>query len=370
MTRSLLPVGTLVEALYQHVKPRKYSAWYRATIKRVDERRRTYVIDWEDGDENLRKQPAESVRPLSWGALPQANAEKPTAKWTAAKQQGQKSMGIDGNQRADTPKGDSVVPVGVEHKRAAMRCAEAAHGDQVVAGDQVVKEAEHDAEDMDTESDSVDENTSVKENAAGIHASDADGSDKEREAKAPTRRERKQKAIDRKKAHAERQEAAEPVQNEDTDEQDDEGEELEEDEEDVERSRRVAWSQDEENQLRKMLLAGRNDWEAMGACIGQGRTKGATKQHANHLQKHDDLKIDKRPAKFTKWKVMSQPIAQQNSLSWKTHHCIDAAILERWAGAACFRSCPTQTELEDDPLLCVDIKRVQILKRCMNGTMY
>eukprot|EP01043_Picozoa_sp_COSAG02_P002554 COSAG02_NODE_59_length_43585_cov_39.087752_15_plen_956_part_00 len=78
----LLPVGTLVEALYNHFEPHKHAAWYRAEIKRVDERRMTYDIDWEDGDEYFRTQPTKNVRPLPWGTLP--NGDKPTSQQASA----------------------------------------------------------------------------------------------------------------------------------------------------------------------------------------------------------------------------------------------------------------------------------------------
>ncbi len=378
LAAGLLPVGTLVEALYRHVKPREYSAWYRAKIKQVDERRGKYVIDWEDGDKNLRKQPAENVRPLSWGALPQAN-EGPAAGQTAAKQQQQQSVGTRRDHSANASKGDTVVLVGVERKSDAFKGAETDQGMEATSSEEAADEGDHDAGDMETEGDRIDESARVDEDATVTHTSNRDGNEKARKARGAARSESGQTAINRKKARAERRAAVVAVQKEETDEETDEETEEEEEEEaededededeeeDVERSRRVAWSKDEQNQLRKMLRAGRQDWEAMGACIGLGRTERATRQHALHLEKNDDLKIDKRPAKFTEWKVMSQAIAQEGELKWKTHFCIDAAILERWARAARFRSCPTQTEVEDDPLLCVDIKRGQILKRCMNG---
>ena len=312
----LLPVGTSVEALYHHVKPHEYSAWYRAKITKVDERGGTYVIDWEDGDENLRTQPAQNVRPLPWGALPLANAENADAERTAG----------------DTHTKHNTV---------------------------------HAAGETDQKSETNPQQR-AQDKAAGNHQHGADG-------------------VHMRKCSTDKSEGAEePEEHNDGSEDVEDNEESNEDETrgeghrinrqqgkeryGDERGRRLAWSIDEQNQLRKMLRAGRNDWEAMGACIGLGRTGPATKQFATHLRTHNDLKIDKRSAKVTEWKVMSQPIDRKGDPSWRQHCCIDAAILERWAGAGRYRSCPTQREVRDDPLLCIDIKRANILKRCVNGT--
>ena len=159
----LLPVGTLVEALYQHVKPREYSAWYRAKIKRVDERRGRYVIDWEDGDKNLRKQPAENVRPLPWGALPQVN-KGPAARQMASTQQQQQSMGTRGDDCANASKGNAVVLVGVDRKNDAIKRAEAAQCAEASSLEEV-----HD-----------DEGARVDEDAAATRASNGDSDENER----------------------------------------------------------------------------------------------------------------------------------------------------------------------------------------------
>jgi hypothetical protein len=70
-----LPVGTHVEALYHHIKPHDYWAWYPAQVKEVDKRGQTYIIEWYDGDTNLRKQPAKNVRPVPWGVPPPTDQE-------------------------------------------------------------------------------------------------------------------------------------------------------------------------------------------------------------------------------------------------------------------------------------------------------
>lgn len=309
----LLPVGTPVEALYHHVKPHKYSAWYRAKITKVDKRGGTYVIDWEDGDANLRTQPAQNVRPLPWGALPLANAENADAEREA---DGEHSRQHRVHARETDQKNEKSPQQRTEEKAAAALAQE---------------------EGVEIGGDSTDNSEGAEEDDDG--SEEVEGEDEE---------------INEDEEHGE----GHWINRQQGEERYGDG-----------RGRRVAWSQDEQNQLRKMLRAGRKDWEAMGACIGRGRTGSATKQFAMHLRAHNDLKIDKRSANFTEWKVMSQPIERKGGCpSWRHHCCIDAAILERWAGADRYRTCPTQREVRDDPLLCIDIKRASILKRCVNGT--
>lgn len=296
--QGLLPVGTLVEALYHHVEPREFSAWYRAEIKRVDERRETYVIDWEDGDKSLRTQPAKNVRPLPWGVL--SNTHKAAARQTAAKLLQHQSMETSDDDSDDMSNMDmkkaNIVGMQDEKCRKVTGWAETANGGKC--------EAHYE----ETEGDTIDEDVYVGDKAD--RRNEEEGSEEQP----------------------------------------------------------LSWSQSEQNQLRKMLLAGRNDWETMGASIGLGRTARATMQHAAQLQKQNDLQIDKRPEKFTEWGVMSQPTGQKGKPIWKKHYCIDAAILENWAYATPFRSCPGQIQLRADPSLCVNKKRANILKCCLNGT--
>ena len=314
----LLPVGTVVEALYHHGKPHEHSAWYRAEIRKVDKQGQTYVIDWEDGDKHLRIQPANNVRPLPWGTIPLVNSDDAATRRTAEKLQQQQQM-----------------ETGDEHY---IKSTDAVEG---------LTEAKRKSYEAKGLWSATGAQTEVEEAVAGGH---------------PRTRHRSAKRGDAKVS------SFAAVAAEDEEDEAIAGGGDHEESRDGEDRKRIAWSPNEQNQLRKMLHAGRKDWEAMGACIGQGRTASATMQHAQQLQRLDDLKIDKRPVKYTGWGVMSQPIDQEGGVHWKNHCCIDAAILERWAGANRFRSYPSQREIQADPSLCIQTKRAGILKCCTTGT--
>ena len=143
-----------------------------------------------------------------------------------------------------------------------------------------------------------------------------------------------------------------------------------EDEEDEEANGdRSFWNHEELNQLRKMLRAGRTDWDVMGASIGKGRSGTATKQIWRKLSKRNLLKVDTRQVKVTSWQVWSKPVevTADAPVQWKKHFCIDAAILERWKGSSRRRVCPQVDEMRADASLQVPKKREHILKCCMNG---
>eukprot|EP01046_Picozoa_sp_COSAG06_P009020 COSAG06_NODE_463_length_15376_cov_6.319369_9_plen_342_part_00 len=143
-----------------------------------------------------------------------------------------------------------------------------------------------------------------------------------------------------------------------------------EDEEDEEANGdRSLWNHEELNQLRKMLRAGRTDWDAMGASIGKGRSGTATKQVWRKLSKRNLLKVDTRHEKVTSWQVWSKPVevTADAPAQWKKHFSIDAAILERWKGSSRRRVCPQVDEMRADASLQVPKKREHILKCCMNG---
>ena len=343
----LLPVGTVVEALYHHGKPHEYSAWFRAEIRKVDKQGETYVIDWEDGDKQLRVQPANNVRPLPWGTIPLVNSDDAATRRTVAKLQQQQQMETAGDEHYK--KSTGAVEGLTEAKRKSYEAkglwsATGAQSEQVAASS--VGGTKRADENMETEGDSIGD--SVEEEVAG-------GNPRTRHASA--------KCGDAKDSSPPAAVAAEDEEDEAIG-----GGGDHEESRDGEDRKRIAWSPNEQNQLRKMLYAGRKDWKAMGACIGQGRTESATKQHAQQLQRLDDLKIDKRPVKYTGWGVMSQPIDQEGGVHWKNHCCIDAAILERWGGANRIRSYPTQSEIQADPSLCIETKRAGILKCCTSGT--